>query len=380
MILGLLPVFLVAVLGASMTSVGIIEGVAGAGMSITKVIAGPISDWLGRRKPLLLLGYGMSAVVKMVLPLADSAITILFARAIDRVGKGLRDAPRDAFVADMTPEPIRGSGFGLRAALYTLGFVIGPLAAIGLMRVSGDNFRLVFWTAVLPAVAGIALLVWGVGETAETRSADPERRLFGREQLAKLAAPFWWIVAIAGVFSLARFSQAFLVLKTHEIGVQVTYLPVIIAIMHIVYSVSAYPCGVLADRASPRIQMAAAGAILVAADVVLAGASAFWTIALGSALWGLQMGLSYGLLKSAVADIAPIQLKGTAFGIYDCVIGITTFVASAVAGMIWSIGGATPTFGIGAALAALALALVFVWPTSRPGKSQVSALPIAGSA
>ena len=342
MILGLLPVFLVAVLGASMTSVGIIEGIAGAGMSIAKVIAGPVSDWLGRRKPLLLLGYGMSAVVKLVFPVADNAIAVLFARALDRVGKGLRDAPRDAFVADITPQPIRGSGFGLRAALYTLGFVIGPLAAIGLMKSSGDDYRLVFWVAVLPAVAGIALLILGVKETAEVRSAG--RRTFDRAQLAKLAAPFWWIVAIASMFSLARFSQAFLVLKTHEIGVQVAYLPVIIAVMHVVYSISAYPCGVMADRVSPRIQLAVTGVILIVADVVLAGATAFWVVALGSALWGLQMGLSYGLLKAAVADIAPKQLSGTAFGIYDCAIGITTFLASAVAGLIWTSRRIDPDF------------------------------------
>ncbi len=365
MILGLLPVFLVAVIGASMTSVGIIEGMAGAGMSIAKVIAGPVSDWLGRRKPLLLLGYGMSAVVKMVFPLADSAITVLFARTVDRVGKGLRDAPRDAFVADITPQSIRGSSFGLRGALYTLGFVIGPLAAIGLMKLSGDDFRLVFWVAVLPAIAGIVLLIWGVKERVEIRSAEPERRLFGREQLAKLAAPFWWIVAIAGMFSLARFSQAFLVLKTHEIGVQVAYIPVIIAVMHVVYSITAYPCGVLADRVSARIQMAVTGVILIGADVILAGASEFWVIAFGSALWGLQMGLSYGLLKAAVAEVAPKQLEGTAFGIYDCVIGLTTFFASAVAGMIWSIGGSALTFGVGAVLAALALVLVYLWPTPR---------------
>ena len=362
MILGLLPVFLVVVLGASMTSLGFIEGMAGAGMSIAKIIAGPFSDWLGRRKPLLLLGYGMSAAVKLVFPLADSAITVLFARAVDRVGKGLRDAPRDAFLADITPERIRGSGFGLRGALYTLGFVIGPLAAIGLMKMSGDDFRLVFWVAVLPAVAGIGLLIWGVNETVEIRSAKSESRLFGRKQLARLAAPFWWIVAIAGMFSLARFSQAFLVLKTHEIGVQIAYIPMIIVVMHVVYSISAYPCGVLADRVSPRIQMAVAGVTLISADIVLAGATAFWEVALGSALWGLQMGLSYGLLKAAVSNIAPTQLSGTAFGIFDCVVGITTFFASVIAGAIWGIGGSSLTFGIGALLAASALALVFFWP------------------
>lgn len=366
MILGLLPVFLIAVLGASMTLVGTIEGMAGASMSLAKIIAGPVSDWLGRRKPLLVFGYGMSAAVKLVFPLAETALAVLVARALDRVGKGLRDSPRDAFVADITHQSIRGSSFGLRAALYTLGFVIGPVAAAGLMLLSDNDYRLVFWAAVLPAVAGIVLLAVGVKETPQGLSEVPVRRFFGRRQLAELAAPFWWIVAIAGVLSLARFSQAFLVLKTHEIGVHVAYLPAIIAVMHIVYSISAYPAGVLADRVSPRIQLAVTAAILIVADTVLAAATVFWAIALGAALWGLQMGLSYGLLKAAVAEVSPKQLHGTAFGIYDCVVGFTTFLASMVAGMIWSSSGSTLTFAIGAMLALLALALIHVWPTARP--------------
>jgi MFS family permease len=341
MILGLLPVFLVTVLGASVVLLGIIEGLAGAGMSVAKVIAGPVSDWLGRRKPLLLLGYGMSALVKLVFPIADNAITVLVARALDRVGKGLRDAPRDAFVADITHRSVRGSSFGLRAALYTLGFVIGPLAATWLMLSSGDSFRLVFWVAVLPAVAGIALLVWGVRETADDHSVRPIRR-FDRTQLAKLTAPFWWIVAIAGMLSLARFSQAFPLLKAHELGVQAALLPGIIAIMHVVYSIAAYPSGVLADRISARIQLAMTGAV-----------------------WGLQMGLSYGLFKAAVADVAPKELGGTAFGIYDCAVGITTFLASAAAGIIWSRGGSAMTFATGAALAGGALLLIYWWPARR---------------
>jgi MFS family permease len=368
MILGLLPVFLVTVLGVSMVLLGVIEGLAGAGLSVAKVIAGPISDWLGRRKPLLLLGYGTSALVKLVFPLADNAISVLVARALDRVGKGLRDAPRDAFVADITHRSIRGSSFGLRAALYTLGFVIGPLAATWLMLSSGDNFRLVFWVAVVPAVAGIALLAWGVKETAEDHSARPLRR-FDRAQLAKLTAPFWWIVAIAGMFSLARFSQAFPVLKAHELGVQAALLPGIIAIMHVVYSIVAYPSGVLADRISARIQLAVTGVVLVLTDVILALAETLWMVALGAALWGLQMGLSYGLLKAAVADVAPKELSGTAFGIYDCAVGITTFVASAAAGIIWSRGGSTITFAMGAILAAGALVLVHIWPTPRTAAS-----------
>lgn len=365
MLLGLLPIFLVAVLGAQMTSVGIIEGIAGAAMALAKIIAGPFSDWLGRRKPVLLVGYGMSALVKMLLPGADSVVTVLLVRGIDRLGKGVRDAPRDALLTDITPRPVRGSAFGLRAALYTLGFVIGPLVATGLMLASGDNFRLVFWIAVIPAVAGIALLAFGVKEPPEHRIAAGDSHRFDPRQLASLAAPFWWIVAIAGLFSLARFSQAFVVLKAHETGLDAAYLPLIISAMHIVYSLSAYPCGVLADHVSPRLQLGFAGLVLVGSDLVMAGADTLWMVALGAALWGLQMGLSYGLLKAAIADVAPEHLRGTAFGIYDCVIGITTFFASAVAGWVWSVGGSGLTFVIGAALAAGTLLAVLVWPVRR---------------
>jgi MFS family permease len=364
MLLGLLPVFLVAVLGAHMTSVGIIEGIAGAAMALAKIIAGSFSDWLGRRKPVLVVGYGMSALVKTLLPGADSVLTVLLVRGIDRLGKGVRDAPRDALLADITPQRVRGSAFGLRATLYTLGFIIGPLVATGLMLASGDNFRLVFWVAVIPAVAGIALLVFGVKEPLAHR-IEVGRRRFDLQQLTSLAAPFWWIVGIAGMFSLARFSQAFVVLKAHEIGLDAAYLPLIIAAMHIVFSLSAYPCGVLADRVSPRLQLGLAALVLVGSDLVMAGAATLWMVALGAALWGLQMGLSYGLLKAAIADVAPEHLRGTAFGIYDCIIGITTFVASAIAGWIWSVGGSGLTFVIGAAVAAGALLVVLIWPTRR---------------
>lgn len=261
MILGLLPVFLVAILGAQMTSIGIIEGIAGAAMSIAKIFSGAFSDWLGRRKPLLLVGYGMSAIVKVLFPIADTAFTVLVARGADRIGKGVRDAPRDALLADITPQSIRGSGFGLRAALYTLGFVIGPLSAMGLMLLSSNDFRLVFWIAVIPALAGIALLTLGVKESPEIRATGSGQHHFDRRQLANLAMPFWWIVATAAMFSLARFSQAFLILKTHEMGVDAAYIPLIIVVMHVVYSMVAYPCGVLADHMSRRLQLGLAGLI-----------------------------------------------------------------------------------------------------------------------
>jgi MFS family permease len=367
MIIGLLPVFLATVLGAQMIVIGVIEGLAGAAMSIAKIFAGAVSDWLGRRKPLLLFGYGMSALVKLLFPVAESVPVVLVARAADRIGKGVRDAPRDALVADITPQPVRGSGFGLRAALYTAGFVIGPLTAMALMARSGNDFRLVFWAAVIPALIGIVLLAVGVreGARASATTTIARRPLFDRKRLVQLTAGFWWIVAIASVFSLARFSQAFLVLKAHDAGVAAALIPTVIMVMHVVFSVAAYPCGILADRVSRRAQLALAGVTLAAADLILAFATDLWMTALGAASWGLQMGLSYGLLKAAVADEAPEDLRGTAFGVYDFMIGLTSFLASFGAGLVWAAGGSGLAFLAGAALAAAAAGIVTIWPAAK---------------
>jgi len=365
MIIGLLPVFLATVLSVHMTSIGIIEGFAGAANSITKIFSGALSDLIGRRKPLLVFGYGLSALVKVLFPLADTALTVFIARAIDRVGKGARDAPRDALLADMTPAALRGSGFGLRAALYTLGFVLGPLSAIGLMVLSDNNFRLVFWIALLPALAAIVVLAFCVTESPGVPSLDNgTRRRVDRGALLSLALPYWWAVAIAAMFALARFSEAFLILKAHAVGVEQAFTPLIIMMTYLVYSAAAHPCGKLADRIDRRLQLGAASLILIAADFVLADADAVWGAVAGAMLWGLQMGISYGLLNAAIADTVPAHLRGTAFGIYDFVTGLATFVASAAAGWCWSIGGPNLTFQIGAGAAAAALIMVLIWPGS----------------
>lgn len=365
MIIGLLPVFLASIIGAHMASIGVIEGVAGAANSITRILSGPLSDLIGRRKPLLVFGYGLSAVIKVLFPLAETAATVFAARAIDRVGKGTRDAPRDALLTDITPPEMRGSSFGLRGALYTLGFVAGPLSAMSLMILSNNDFRLVFWIALVPALVAIAIVVFGVKESAPAPRDGGALRRIGRHELATLAMPFWWAVAIAAIFSLARFSEAFLVLKAHAVGVEQAFTPLIIMTTYLVYSAVSYPCGKLADHVDRRLQLGAASLILMAADLVLAGAGAVWAAVLGSALWGLQMGVSYGLLKAAVADAAPENLRGTAFGIYDFVVGVTTFVASAAAGLFWTVGGPSLTFEIGAGVAGAALIMIMIWPASK---------------
>ena len=358
MIYGLLPVFLVTVLGASTTTVGLIEGIAEATTSATKIFSGAASDWIGRRKPLVLLGYALSAVNKLLFPIAESASTVLIARIADRVGKGVRDAPRDALLADMTPSIIRGSGFGLRFALYTIGPVAGPLVAIALMAMSGDNFRLVFWIALLPGFASIVVLLIGVKEPPNQRFGDEWTHPIRKHDLALLRAPFWWAIAIAAIFSLARFSPAFLVLKAHDIGIDAAFVPIIFVIVYSIYSAAAYPFGILADHIDRRLQLGIGAVILVNANLALASASTIWMAASGAALWGLQMGVTQGLLSAAIADSAPERLRGTAFGIFDLAVGLATFTASTGAGLLWTFGGPADAFVAGAALAAVVIVML----------------------
>ena len=256
MIYGLLPVFLVRVMGVTMASVGLIEGLAEGATSVAKIASGLASDWIGRRKPLVLLGYGLSAANKVLFPLATVAGVVLAARVIDRIGKGIRDAPRDAFLTDVTPAPIRGSGFGLRLAFYTVGFVLGPLAAMALMAASGDDFRLVFWIALIPAVVAIAIVLFGIKERRRVVGAGAPRLRLRPGELTRFTRAFWWAVGVASLLSLARFSYAFLVLKAHHIGVDPAYVPIMLVVMHLVYAMAAYPFGRLADRADRRLQLA----------------------------------------------------------------------------------------------------------------------------
>jgi MFS family permease len=364
MVYGLLPIFLIKSLGATTASVGFIEGIAEATMSVARIFSGLASDWMGRRKPLVLLGYAVSAINKMMFPLAGAVSVVLAARVIDRLGKGLRDAPRDAFMTDVTPAKIRGSGFGLRLAFYTTGFVIGPLAAMGLMDLSGDNFRLVFWVAVIPAALAIVILIFAIKE--ETPKKFTPRPLWPRRgEFAAFAGSFWWAIAIASLLSLARFSYAFLILKAHSIGIDAAYVPIMLVLMHIVYAVAAYPFGVLADHIDRRLQLGIGAAILIGADIVLTIAHVAWMTGIGAGLWGLQMAVTQGLLSASVADAAPVRLRGTAFGIYDLSVGIATFIASAAAGTLWMIGGPPLAFGFSGLIAAAAILLLLFQPIPK---------------
>jgi MFS family permease len=363
MIYGLLPVFMVKVLGISIGSVGLIEGMAEASNSLIKIISGAASDWIGRRKPVVVFGYTLSAVVKTIFPFARTASAVLTARVMDRMGKGIRDAPRDAFLADLTTKGIRGQGFGLRLALAISGFVVGPFIAIGLMKLSGDDFRLVFWIALIPAYLSIIFLLFAVKELPNNHDDESHRWIpIRRADIASLPVAFWWVIVIAGLLSLARFSHAFLVLKAHDIGVDAAFVPVILAVMFLVFSLAAYPFGILADRLDRRLQLGIGTIVLICADVVLANASTVWMTALGAALWGLQLGVTQGLLGAAIADVAPDRLRGTAFGIFDFAIGIATFVASAGAGALWMAGGPSMTFAVSACVAVAAALLLVLRP------------------
>jgi MFS family permease len=353
----LLPVYLVTGLGASVVAVGLIEGVSEATASIVKLFAGVVSDWIQRRKLLAGAGYALSALSKLIFPLAQSIGWIVAARVIDRTGKGIRGAPRDALVADLSPPTLRGASFGLRQALDTIGAVLGPVAALILMAATGGQFRTVFWFALVPAVLCVVLLIVGVREPA--RAAAAVRRGFPLQvrELSRLGAGYWSIILVACAFTLARFSEAFLILRGQGAGLGPALAPIVFIVMNFVYALAAYPVGALSDRLG-RVPMLGIGLmLLIAADLVLAAAPfGIVGILMGTALWGLHLGFTQGLLSALVADEAPAELCGTAFGVFNLVMGLVLLAASALAGVLWAAHGAGATFMTGALIAALALA------------------------
>ena len=363
----LLPLFLVGALGASMLTVGLIEGIAEATAALAKMFSGVISDRVGKRKLLVVIGYGFSAVTKPFFPLAGSVGTVLAARFADRIGKGIRGAPRDALIADITPEKIRGAAFGLRQALDTVGAFAGPLLAIALMALYAGDFRAVFWWAVAPAAIAVALLLFGVREPDGTKPNGERGWPIRRADLARMSGAYWWAIAIGIVFTLARFSEAFLVLKGQQAGLPIVLVPLVMVLMSLVYAASATPAGVLSDRIGRRKVLVAGLLFLVAADLLLAFAPGLVGLFLGVGLWGLYMGFSQGLLSALVADTAPADLRGTAFGIFNLLTGIALLGASALAGFLWDYFGPSATFAVGAAFASLAaLALAFLAAPNPP--------------
>ncbi len=356
----LLPVYLAGTLGASAFAIGMIEGTAEALALIVKVFSGYLSDAFGKRKPLVLLGYGLAAAVKPLFPLAGSVGVVVTARFLDRIGKGIRGAPRDALIGDLAPLEVRGASFGLRQSMDTVGAVIGPLLAIGLMLLFLGDIRTVLWFAVPPAVIAVALVLFAVREPAS--SAHPPARLpISRAGLGSLGTDYWRIVLVGGLLSLARFSEAFLVLRAAERGLSNTWVPLVLVVMSLVYTMTAYPAGRLSDRIARRSLLLAGMAVLVIADAVLAIADTSRLVFVGVALWGAHMGLTQGMLATMIADVAPAQHRGTAFGMFNMVAGVGLLVASALAGLLWDAGGPALTFVVGGGLATLTGFVALVW-------------------
>lgn len=353
----LLPVFLVTTLGASALTVGVIEGIAESTAMFVKIFSGAISDFIGRRKGLMLLGYGLATLTKPLFPLAHSVEVVFTARFLDRIGKGIRGAPRDALVADVSPPEIRGACFGLRQSMDTVGAVLGPALAILLMLWLAD-IQLVLWVAVIPAAIAVTLIVTGVKEPVHAPSERKFRSPIHWRALLDFSSGYWWVVVIGGVFTLARFSEAFLVLRAQQLGFSATWTPLVMVVMALFYTLSAYPAGWLSDRISRTKLLVVGMGLLILADLVLAQSSSAITMMLGVALWGLHMGFSQGILASLVADKAPGKLKGTAFGIFNLVSGVCMLIASVLAGWLWQSIGSDSTFVVGALLASTALLLL----------------------
>ena len=356
MIHALLPVYLVTVLGTSMVTVGVIEGIAEATASITKVFSGALSDWLGKRKWLAAFGYGLAAFTKPVFPLAPTVGWLVAARFIDRIGKGIRGAPRDALVADIAPPHLRGASFGLRQSLDTVGAFVGPLLAIGLMWLTSDSFKAVFWFAVIPGFLSFALIMFAVREPARPEGLREVRNPISLAEIRNLGAAYWWVVAIATAFTLARFSEAFLILRAQHVGLPITLLPAVLVLMNVVYAAAAYPAGMMSDRMNRAAVLATGIALLIAADLALAFLPSIGGVALGVVLWGLHMGLTQGLLAALVADTSPAELRGTAYGFFNLLGGLAMLAASVIAGALWDSAGPQGTFFAGAGFALVALA------------------------
>lgn len=357
MIHSLLPVFMVTSLGASAMAIGLIEGAAEATALIVRVFSGTLSDYVGKRKPLAVAGYGLGALSKPLFAMAASMHWVFIARFMDRIGKGIRGAPRDALIADVTPPEIRGAAYGLRQSLDTVGAFVGPVAAVALMVAFAGDFKSVFWVAVIPGVLSVALLVFGVHEAARAQGASPAPPPLRFGIVKTLPAGYWWVVIAGGVFTLARFSEAFLLLRTQQQGLPDAYAPFVLVLMNAVFALTAYPMGRLADRVDPMRLLAAGLAVLVAADLVLALSGALTLTFAGVALWGLHMGMTQGVLAAMIAGSAPAALRGTAFGVFYLVSGIAMLVASVLAGFLWDRYGAAMTFYAGAGFAVAAFVL-----------------------
>lgn len=356
MIHSILPVFMMTVLGTGALWVGVVEGIAESTAAIVKIFSGAISDWIGKRKPLLLLGYGLATVTRPLFPIAETIHMVLLARFTDRIGKGIRVAPRDAFVADLTSSENRGAAYGLRQTMDTIGAFTGPLIAILLMLWTANDFRFVFWAAMMPAIMVLLIIIFAVKEPPRAKETEKKPFPLKKSQLKLLGRAFWFVTSLGSLLTLARFSDAFLILRGDSLGLSAAYAPAILIAMNVVYSLSAWPAGVLSDRIGRTGMLTNGIIVLIAADLVLAKAVDPVLLFAGAGLWGLHMGLTQGILTAIVADSAPAHLRGTAFGMYNLMTGVALLIASVLAGALWKFQGPEYTFIAGAIFSAVALA------------------------
>ncbi|MTH45467.1 MFS transporter [Intestinirhabdus alba] len=361
MIHSLLPLFMATALGTPIVIIGLIEGLAEATALCVKVFSGVISDYIGKRKGLAILGYGLGALSKPLFALASTSGMIFSARIIDRIGKGIRGAPRDALIADVTPPGIRGAAYGLRQTLDTMGAFLGPLLAVGLMLLWSNDFRAVYWVAVIPAFLAVALLFFGLHEPRAPVSKVRTNPI-KKENLKRLGVECWWVIGLGGVFTLARFSEAFLVLRAQEVNIPLALIPLVMVAMNMVFSFTAYPFGRLSDSISHRRLLQMGLIVLIAADLVLALSNNWGGIIAGVALWGVHMGMTQGLLNSMIARTAPDDLRGTAFGFFSLLSGAGLLIASLGAGLLWDLRGSASTFFAGAVICVLTLLLTHFAP------------------
>lgn len=358
----LLPLFMVTTLGASTLTVGFIEGLAEGTALIVRVFSGTLSDYLGKRKAVSISGYALGALSKPLFALATSVGLVMFARLLDRTGKGIRAAPRDALIADIAPAHLRGASFGLRQSLDTVGAFLGPLLAVVFMLRWKDDFRAVFWVAVVPGVLSVMLFAFGVREPA-VASAPKRTNPVSFANLGRLGSAYWWVVGVGAMFTLARFSEAFLVLRAQQGGTPIAWVPLVMVAMNVVYALTAYPFGRWSDQMNRTHLLALGLAVLVASDLVLATGAHWPSVLLGVALWGVHMGITQGLLAALVAHTAPADLRGTAYGFFNLVSGVAMLCASVVAGWLWETHGASTTFYAGAIFSGGAL--LAMWPMAR---------------
>jgi MFS family permease len=354
MIHSLLPLFMVTILGTSTMAVGLVEGLAESLALVVKVFSGTLSDYWGKRKGLALFGYTLSALSKPLFAVASGIGLVLTARLLDRVGKGTRGAPRDALIADIAPPELRGAAFGLRQSLDTVGALLGPLLAVGLMLLWANDFRAVFWVAVIPGLMAVGLLLFGIQEPVH-RQTDVRTNPIRRDNLLRLGSAYWWVVGIGAVFTLARFSEAFLLLRAQHGGIPIALVPLVMVAMNLIYAVSAYPFGKLSDQMSHMKLLTFGLLVLIAADLVLAMSDHWGVVLLGIGLWGLHLGMTQGLLATMVADTAPADLRGTAYGFFNLASGLAMLIASVLAGFLWDQIGPSFTFYAGAVFCGIAV-------------------------